>query len=217
MLHLELHTLGAALMALEKSRQKHFKVAISGSHSTGKTTLFAKISSTLASACIVHAVPELARELILKSGIPGFLHPDNHRPSRLALMLAAQIQREVAHSRSHCVVCDRGILDNLAYASLLFSDYLSTFEGHCCQDVVESWLPTYDLILTTAIRAPMQVDENRVDDEYFRRNIELRMTELLNFYRVPTTALETFGDDEGLENSLRAIRQRVENIGACVL
>jgi nicotinamide riboside kinase len=205
--------LGKMLENLAAQRGRPFKIAISGSHSTGKTALYDALAQLLSDRAKTYSVNEVARELIAKSGDPGFLHGKEDHPSKFLLMLAMQMQREAMHpDAAHCIICDRGLIDTLAYAYLLFPDYLISLEGREMQELVRSWSATYDLVVKTAIAAPMERDGVRVNDEIFRARVDQNLTSVLARFGIPTIVLDGMDSHENFSDVLVAMNKRISEL-----
>src|SRR5690554_5143182 len=90
------------------------KIAISGSHGTGKSTILARARETtaLASASFVDEVP---RSLCERVGDPLFLQRGQNSLTRQLLLIACQIAEEATVAGSSTVVTDRSVVDHWAY------------------------------------------------------------------------------------------------------
>lgn len=149
------------------------KIGIMGSHGTGKTTLAFKLAAEHKAADPgknVTIVSEVARrcplpinkETTLEAQVWIFCH-----------QLASEIEAE---AKNDIVICDRTLLDNLAYFKRLF---VLGYEGddderlfHRLFKIAIDWLSTYDKLYFLRPKAKITRDGVRSADKGFQMEID---------------------------------------------
>lgn len=171
-----------------RSIQQAIKIAVTGTHCTGKTSRALELAEELASqnpGCSVGIVRETVRDCPL---------PINEKMTADAQLwiMAAQIGAEIQACAQHdIVVCDRCILDPYIYAgwmanemihsgdrarAVAFVAFLSNIGG-----LTMSWLRTYEMLYwrRPGHDRPLVGDGFRSIDPRFRRDIDSGFAELL--------------------------------------
>lgn len=154
------------------------KLAFIGTHGVGKTTLCYDIGATLKKRGLhVDLVKEVARLSPL---------PINRQTSLEAQLwiLSTQIAEEIRSAAHHeVVVCDRSVLDNYAY--LVFA----AGRQRWLEALVNRWMKTYDLLFKVPISGRADADGVRDTDEFFMRQIDRLVDELVEERRLPCARL----------------------------
>lgn len=140
------------------------KILITGTHSTGKTTLVLDVVARLRQSS-VEIIAESARNC------PFVLNTHQNLLSTTWL-IASQLRAEVeAQTRPEVdlVICDRGLPDILAYhemATGVVEPWLVA--------MAEGWMSGYDQVFVARPdpARPMSSDELRVEDTVFRANVQ---------------------------------------------
>ncbi len=138
------------------------KIAFIGTHGVGKTTLCYDLAARLKRRNVdVELVREVARRCPL---------PINQETTSAAQdwILHTQIADEIAASAAHeVVVCDRSALDNYCY--------MVHATGSCkrWEAFLDSWLPTYGLLVHVPTLERPSFDGVRAVDPRFQEQIEL--------------------------------------------
>src|SRR5512133_4093617 len=167
------------------------KLAFIGTHGVGKTTLCYDLASVLKRQGLnVDLVKEVARLSPL---------PINRKTSLEAQLwiLTSQIAEEIRSSAHHeLVVCDRSVLDNYAY--LVFA----AGRQRWLEPLVNRWMKTYDLLFKVPISGGAAADGVRDTDEFFMRQIDRLVDELvaersLACERLPDGQRERWGEIVG--------------------
>jgi thymidylate kinase len=145
------------------------KLALIGTHGTGKTTLAYEICSLLKKAD--HNV-ELVTEVARRSPFP--VNEATTLEGQLWI-LHAQIAAELeAAARAPHVICDRSVLDNYCYLVNKFG------RQHQLEHWLEWWLGTYALLIGVPPLADgIPPDGFRSENLEFQQRIHDRLTELL--------------------------------------
>jgi nicotinamide riboside kinase len=154
------------------------KLAFIGTHGVGKTTLCYDLGAVLKKRGLhVDLVKEVARLSPL---------PINRKTSLEAQMwiLTTQIAEEIRSAAHHeVVVCDRSVLDNYAY--LLFA----AGRQRWLEPLVNRWMKTYDLLFKVPISGNPSADGIRDTDEFFMRQIDRLVDDLVGERRLPCERL----------------------------
>jgi nicotinamide riboside kinase len=154
------------------------KLAFIGTHGVGKTTLCYDLGAVLKKRGLhVDLVKEVARLSPL---------PINRKTSLEAQMwiLSTQIAEEVRSAAHHeVVVCDRSVLDNYAY--LVFA----AGRQRWLEPLVNRWMKTYDLLFKVPISGTASADGIRDTDEFFMRQIDRLVDELVEDRALPCERL----------------------------
>lgn len=159
------------------------KIAFTGSHSTGKTTLLNDAILRLKNKRLSY-ITEIARNIInrgyplnMDANIDSYVHYIND-----------QLKAEKAMCESSIFISDRTLLDPLAY-SLVNRDLPRPFiPDHFISMMEGIWLlekDNYDLYMYFPIEFPMCSDGVRPTDEVYRSNVSNKILELLTKYKVP--------------------------------
>ncbi len=149
------------------------KLAFIGTHGVGKTTLCYDLVARLKKRGLnVDMVKEVARLSPL---------PINQKTSLEAQtwILMTQVAEEIRSGAHHpVVVCDRSVLDNYAYLSFACG------RQPAVERFVDHWMRSYDLLFKVPVLGVASPDGVRDTDEFFMRNIDRLVDELLEKKRV---------------------------------
>lgn len=154
------------------------KLAVIGTHSTGKTTLLVRLKESLGFFGLKsEIVPEMAR-------LCSFPINEETTLEAQKWILENQIAKEKEMSQDGLILlCDRATIDNLAYflrAALIRKIDISDWETKAFNHLV-----TYDFIFKTQkLSLSSLTDGLRATDEYFRQEIDDLITELLQKHRI---------------------------------
>lgn len=154
------------------------KIAISGSHGTGKTTLAnAVYEKLLLEGYSVHHLPELARSICEQSQDPHFFRRDHNTIAKQLLLIIAQtISEEELQTNDGIIVCDRTIADHWSYTSNLFGKELEdSGVSALLSGYVQKHLNSYDLIFYLPPEFPPSDDGIREDDIKFQAQIDSKI------------------------------------------
>lgn len=150
-------------------RSRPYKIAVAGTHSSGKTTFLRRLEEELAgrgfSPRYVHDSAANARDL-------GFPILRDHTFESTAWIMAEAIRLEtVASLSADVILVDRPVPDALGYlvAALevtgrsLALDRLDRLEAMC-----KAWMGEYDLTFVTELNQGIPIGPGRDDDHEFR-------------------------------------------------
>ena len=149
------------------------KLAFIGTHGVGKTTLCYDLVARLKKRGLnVDMVKEVARLSPL---------PINQKTSLEAQtwILMTQVAEEIRSGAHHpVVVCDRSVLDNYAYLSFACG------RQPAIERFVDHWMRSYDLLFKVPVLGLASPDGVRDTDEFFVRNIDKLVDDLLAKKRI---------------------------------
>lgn len=172
------------------------KILVTGTHSTGKTTLVSALVEQLDLPSI-DIVTEPARDS------PFILNFNQNQLSTVWLLvslLRAEIEAETRPGTG-MVICDRGLPDILAYHQVTVGDGLATWSA-----VVTDWMSSYAYTFVTrpdpGIR--MVPDALRPDDPTFRSDVQQAIERWLAASGTPYEVLP-----HGLGDRVERVRARL--------
>jgi nicotinamide riboside kinase len=151
------------------------KIAIIGTHSTGKTTLCHELVAELRkrgkNAVLVQETARLC----------PFPVNENTGFESQYWIFAAQIKNELELSQKHDIlVCDRGLVDNNIYLMRKLPD-----KAALMTQVILEHCKSYDHIFKTCIEKSAESDGFRSTDEKFRQEIDLLLADFLDRHKIP--------------------------------
>lgn len=165
------------------------RIAVSGTHSTGKTTLLRRMEMEL--RAVGHTVTRTTGSLANKAAGLGFpkLHAQTADTTRWITAAGICAEMEAA-LRADVVLVDRSAVDPLAY-------YLATLE-HLEQtpppEVVSglvtlaaSHSSSYDLLLATQLDPAVPLGPHRDTDLAYRERVDHHIHDTLHLYGIPHT------------------------------
>ncbi|MFZ3232209.1 MAG: ATP-binding protein [Patescibacteria group bacterium] len=158
------------------------RIAIVGSHSTGKTTLLRHLAERLEIA----ALSEVAREMIAESDkLPHHMTGEERGEFQMGI-LREQMRRELA---VESFLSDRSVFDAVAYSfdTPSYGELLSVAKSHG-----ES--RPYDRIFFLPIEFPLEGDAIRSQDEDYRLAVENELWRILTETGTPFVRIT--GDPE---------------------
>lgn len=151
-----------------------FKVACTGAHGTGKTTLMDMVEQKLTN---VYRISNITRDL--KSNYNVQINNSKLKSTQLltfAMQYLSQFDKRI--EQSDYVVSDRGMIDVIAYshAQRLPYDLINVID-----DAVMEILPGYwDLLVYTPIKSEVHIDGLRDTDVQFREMVDMHCRDLLS-------------------------------------
>jgi nicotinamide riboside kinase len=170
------------------------KIALTGAHGVGKTTLARELTRTLESVYGLDVVmtPEVPRLLCEFAGDPTFFRRGRNNPLKQVLLLYGQLEYEIeaASSGAKLIVCDRTVLDHWIYSANLFQKAYDDAEiATICEMLVAQHLRTYDRLYRLPIEFPPIDDGTREDDERFQREIDTMLLQFLDRHEIAYTSV----------------------------
>lgn len=150
------------------------KIGFCGTHSTGKSTL---VECLRTERILTNYYFDINITRWIKS--LGFNINLESTPAAQELNLLSRIARLNSFDN---LVADRTIIDVLAYS--MHVDSITTEQLELQQDLVERNIRKYDIIFYIPPETNLVDDGTRLIDDDFRRNIDNKILELLEFYNV---------------------------------
>lgn len=174
------------------------KIAFIGTHGVGKTTLCYGLAARLkARDVVLDIVHEVARRCPLP------INQDTGLASQ-AWILHTQLAEElVAAARYPVVLCDRSVLDNYVYL------LLASGRQPALETLVDSWMSTYDLLVTVPITGAPNPDGLRATDPGFQRAVADRLIRELDRRELPALRLDADAREGWLDEVERAALERL--------
>ena len=166
------HRPRAALRQLQsREPELPLKVAVSGSHGTGKTTLLDALQRH--NPTNVQVLPETPRLLIELAGDSTYLRREKNTLINEIAIIPRQMALETRISvDTDLIICDRTVADDWAYTSLLFPDELRSPAVMLTARTVRDWLKSYDRIFLLRPELPLVDDGTREDSSAFQSEVD---------------------------------------------
>ncbi len=169
------------------------KVAFIGTHGVGKTTLCYELAARLKK---VGLDADIVKEVARSSPLP--INQSTTLSAQLWI-LHTQIAREIeVGARSEVVVCDRSVLDNYAYLCEASGRQITT------ERLVESWIPSYDLLFRVPATGRISKDGVRDTDPDFQRAIDRQIQALIRQMHVDIHDLAGLGRNRWITSACAA-------------
>lgn len=149
------------------------RIAIVGSHSTGKTTLLRLLAERLE----ISTLSEVAREMIAESDkLPHHMTAEERGEFQMGI-LREQIRRELA---AESFLSDRSVFDAVAYSfdTPSYGDLRSIAQSHASER-------PYHRIFFLPVEFPLEGDGIRSQDEDYRLAVENELLKILERTRTP--------------------------------
>lgn len=145
------------------------KVLVTGTFSTGKSTLIECLASNVRVRCSVAVIPDVARQC------PFTLNREQEEEGTLWL-LTKQVSNELETSRNRpdVILCDRGIPDILAHLEEARARGAAGARLDLLKPFLIEWCRTYELVFVSKIDPRIAIirDHVRVPDHEFRARME---------------------------------------------
>lgn len=155
------------------------RLAFTGPHGVGKTTLIKALTGHLSSRGRVTACREAPRLIAEQVGDPVFFRRENNQLSRQALIFLEHIMEERrAATATDVLLSDRTLVDHLAYTQVLFPNSVETPEGRTYHRLAIESLSYYDAIFQLPIEFAPVDDGVREADFAFQQQIDVAITAL---------------------------------------
>lgn len=145
------------------------KIAVAGTHSTGKTTFLTELKQRLTDTGLTVAYVHNSAEEAVSAGFPILR---NHTFESTAWLMAQAIRLETAAAlRADVILVDRPVPDAFGYliaalrttSRLIEQDRLDRLEAIC-----KAWLEEYELIFVTKLDKSIPIGPDRDNDQVFR-------------------------------------------------
>ncbi|WP_299281753.1 ATP-binding protein [uncultured Tateyamaria sp.] len=155
------------------------KLALSGAHGTGKTTLVESVKKTLAATHKIEICREVPRVIgDIADDREFFRRGHNTLLRQCTIFLYQVIEDHMVESSAEVVISDRTMVDHLAYTEVLFPEFKETTEYKVVSRAVGVWLQTYDQVVKVPIEFTVEDDGTREADLAFQRSVDEKIDEL---------------------------------------
>jgi predicted ATPase len=155
------------------------KTALTGAHGTGKTSLCTKLKTDGLSGRSITISKEMPRVITDLLGDPTFFQRTNNTLLRQMLLFTYQtVEESMVSSQADVIVCDRTVVDHLAYSVVLFPAFERTQEFAALSAILKTWLTTYQLIFYVPVEFKVVSDGVREDDIDFQARIDAKIRDL---------------------------------------
>jgi len=125
------------------------RIAFTGAHGTGKTTLCNELASMLKGHDDVVISREVPRVIVDTVGDPEFFRRGNNSLERQLLIFFYQATEDrFLTLKSKYVLHDRTMVDHLAYTTTLFPEFRKREEYTALISAIRTWLSQYDFIVS---------------------------------------------------------------------
>ncbi len=174
------------------------KIALIGTHDTGKTTLAYSTTAELKKLDKnATMITEVARQCPLPINEQGTIN------SQLWI-ICKQIEWEVEaeHKFSH-VVCDRSVFDGYAY-----NMYSTGQHNDMLKKLVDHWIPTYDALFKAPIQYKLRGDGFRSVNKKFQTGVDDIMTNLLQEWNIEYIDLPKENQEKFVLDHIKSLESR---------
>ena len=184
------------------------KIALTGAHGTGKTTLTNAVVARFAPTRETTPSREVPRILVEHADDSEFFRRGNNSPVRQLLIMLHQIIEDDERRRAaDLVVCDRTLVDHIAYTFVQFRDAFDGAERAIIIEAARRWITTYDIVFYVPIEFAVEDDGVREGDITFQAEID---KEIVSLYK--EIGLETVRVTGSVEARTRAVLDAVTKL-----
>jgi len=150
------------------------KIAFTGSHGVGKTTLITELRNELSNYKNVQVTKEVPRIICDIIDNPEYFRRNQNNLKKQLLIFFGQIIQEYDLSKldSEILICDRTIFDHWAYTLYLFKDKLDDDFIKIIEHFMVKHMSNYDSIFYIPIEFEVEDDGTREDDKGFQKEVD---------------------------------------------
>lgn len=179
------------------------KIAIAGTHSTGKTTFLHRLKDALFARGFS---PEYVHDSAVKARELGFPILRDHTFESTAWLIAEAIRLETEASlTADVILVDRPVPDALGYlvAALDVTGRSLPIERiRRLESVCDAWVGEYDLIVVTELDQEIPIGPGRADDDTFRMAAGEAISNILKRIAPDAITLRADGSDDALATAV---------------
>lgn len=162
-------------------RRPPFRIAVAGTHSTGKTTFLTRLKELFEQRGLVVAY---VHDSAVNAQDKGFPILAEHTFESTAWLMARAIELEAEATLSADVILvDRPVADALGYlqAALLHtSRSIAPARLEALEQICAAWAPEYDLAFLTVLDPSVELGEGRDGDALFRARAAEEVTRIVD-------------------------------------
>ncbi|HVB35058.1 MAG TPA: ATP-binding protein [Patescibacteria group bacterium] len=191
------------------------KIALTGAHGVGKTTLANELLRRLSGKGfgVVAVAPEVPREICSLAADREFFRRGKNNPLKQALLMYAQLQHEhfSLPQEDGVLICDRSVLDLWACSKYLFGDeFQDAGVRKLYEALVAQYCRSYRCHFYIPAEFPPPDDGVRESDSDFQASIDRTIREFLEKYAVAHRKTSGTLDERCaiVETELRAMASR---------
>ena len=186
-------------------RRSPFRIAVAGTHSTGKTTFLTRLKELFEqrglAVVYVHDSAANAKQ-------KGFPILTDHTFESTAWLIARAIELETeATISADVILVDRPVTDALGYlqAALLHtSRSIAPARLQALERICEAWAPEYDLAFVTVLDPSVELGEGRDGDVIFRVRAAEEVARVVDRFMPDRHLLRYGGADAALALAIAA-------------
>lgn len=190
------------------------KIAITGTHSSGKTTFLKNLEQELNGTGLrIHRIGDFAR----RAQDLGFPILTNHTYESTLWIMAECLRCEaVASLRSDLILVDRPVIDALGYlqaALQLSGRTLDSRRSEELMTIATAHTPDYDILIRTALDSNIEVGEGRDLDGEFRVAAATAIEQLASQIKPNALILTSANGKELVQRVVEIVRSRLSDVG----
>lgn len=180
-------------------RRPPFRIAVAGTHSTGKTTFLTRLKELFEQRGLGVAY---VHDSAVNAQDKGFPILAEHTFESTAWLMARAIELETeATISADVILVDRPVADALGYlrAALRHTNRsISPSRMEALERICAAWSPEYDLAFLTVLDASVQLGEGRDGDALFRLRAAEEVTSVVDRFMPDRRLLPHGGADAAL-------------------
>lgn len=182
------------------------RIALTGAHGTGKTTLIGRLPELLEMTGRVGTCREAPRIIADQINQPEFFRRGNNTPLRQGLIFLQHLveERDVSGG-CDTLITDRTLIDHLAYTTVLFPEFVNSPEYSVYKSASIRSLIHYEHIFKLPIEFGPVDDGVRESDNQFQREIDQEIDRLYSAAGVAPTIIRG------------SVEERLHAIGTAIL
>jgi len=183
------------------------KIAFTGSHGVGKTTLINELEKELSNSKKIEVTKEIPRIICEVVNNPEYFRRGQNNLEKQLLILLGQIIQEYELSKSNLeiVLCDRTIFDHWAYTLYLFEKELNDDYIKIIENFLVKHMSSYDKIFYIPIEFEVEDDGTREDDKEFQTRVDSLIIRNLEKFKIPY--LKITGN---VQNRIELVKKELE-------
>jgi predicted ATPase len=186
------------------------KIAITGAHGTGKTTLISRLPHDISFVGRVAVCREAPRLVIARVGDSEFFRVNNNTPIRQSLIFLEHIMEERRQGKAcDLLVTDRTLIDHLSYSAVLFPEHEKSLEFKICKELAFESLLEYDIVFKIPIEFAAVDDGVREGLASFQSAIDTTIDRFYSEARIPTLVVRG-----SIEDRVSIIQQAIRQTNA---
>lgn len=182
------------------------KIAFTGSHGVGKTTLISTLEKKIEKIKKVEVTKEIPRIICDLINEPEYFRRNQNNLKKQMLIFFGQIIQEYELSKkdSEILICDRTIFDHWAYTIYLMESELDNELKKVIEYFMVSHMLSYNHIFYIPIEFEVEDDGTREDDRNFQKEVDRLIIKNLNENKIPYTEI-----NGSIEERLKTVSKKL--------